>query len=262
MKKLAVLFSLIFCYFSLSAYAESQTLVFATPIEAGKTNQLKKAVLRQGKEQALLFQNLGIATYDRWIQQLQGQDFLIHLVKGEDLVKSFELLKGKIKQEDRTARSLNQLYLETLGVDLEEKNFFAAINALSPMLQVDMEGEEDTLIKEYCFIYPLLPQKKDVVLKMYHEAFDKWWNPQVHEIYRQRGISKQQLWIQDNGDASFLVIYQEITGSVREARKKYLSSKEEELSKSRAMKYSEITGLSYEDLLPKLESLSDSEILD
>ncbi len=43
---------------------------------------------------------------------------------------------------------------------------------------------------------------------------------------------------------------------------KYLNSKEEEFNKNRSMEFSDVTGLSYEELLPKLESLFDTEILD
>jgi len=95
-----------------------------------------------------------------------------------------------------------------------------------------------------------------------YQIKSEYWSQQVQDIYRYRGISKQQLWIQEVGSTSFLVIYQEITGPVTEARKKYLNSKEEEFSKNRSLEFSDVTGLSYEELLPKLESLFESEILD
>ncbi|MBS0653515.1 MAG: hypothetical protein JSR39_08355 [Verrucomicrobia bacterium] len=122
-----------------------------------------------------------------------------------------------------------------------------------------MDGECFT--KEYCFIYPILQDKKEKLRRMFQEE-SEYWSEQVQEIYRYRGISKQQMWIQEEGDASFLVIYQEITGPVAEARKKYLSSKQDQFAKKRAMEFSEVTGLSYEELLPKLESLFDDEVLD
>jgi hypothetical protein len=89
-----------------------------------------------------------------------------------------------------------------------------------------------------------------------------YWSQPYQDLYRHRGISKQQLWIQKEGKHSFLVIYQEITGPVTEARKKYRNSKKEKFSKARSMEFSDVTGLSFEELLPKLESLFDSEILD
>ncbi len=254
---------LAFCHlFLLGNGMSCQTMfVFASPIGHEKTNLLKDSQFFNGKEYAIFFKNLGIYTNCHWIQKIQDHDFLIHLLKGDDLLKSFELLKNKIKQNDGTAIRINQLYREALGVDLEQMDFFAEVKELTPMLQVDIAKEDGDLTKEYCFIYPIQPSKEEKLHKMY-QTKSEYWGQQVQDIYRYRGISKQQLWIQAGEDTSFLVIYQEITDPVTEARKKYLNSKEEEFSKNRSMEFSEVTGLSYEELLPKLESLFDTEILD
>jgi hypothetical protein len=263
MKKMVVLFTLIFCQIFLWGNAMSgQTMfVFVAPVEYEKTNLLRESPFLNSKEHALFFQNLGISTYCHWVQKIQDRAFLMHLCKGDDVMKSFELLKSKIQLNDETAIQINRLYLETLDIDLRQKDFFADVRELTPMLQVDVEKEDGYFTKEYCFIYPILPFKEEKLQKMFQEK-SEYWNQQAQDIYRHRGISKQQLWIQETENASFLVIYQEITGPVTEARKKYLHSKEEQFSKNRSMEFSEVTGLSYEELLPKLESLFDSEILD
>lgn len=260
MKKIAILFFLIFCPF-LRANDCSQMLVFATPLEQEKAHILRESVSRNSNGHALFFQDLGVTAYSHWIQKMQGHDFLIHFLKGDNLVKSFELLKNKIEQNDETALQINQFCLETLGIDWAQKNFFANVTELTPMLQVDIEKGDGSFTKEYCFIYPILPDKEDKLQRMFQTESD-YWSEQVQDVYRYRGISKQQLWIQEDDRASFLVIYQEITGPVTEARKKYLNSKDEEFSKSRSLEFSEVTGLSYEELLPKLESLVDCEVLD
>lgn len=263
MKKIVVLLFLAFCQFSLWGDQMScpTLFVFAGPIEHQRTNFLKESQVLNSKEQALFFQDIGISTYCHWIQKIQDRDFLIHLLKGDDLMKSFELLKNKISQKDETAIQITQFYREALGVNLQGKDFFAGMKELTPMLHIDIPKEEGVFTKEYCFIYPILPSKEEKLQKMF-QSKSEYWSEQVQDIYRHRGISKQQLWIQEEESSSFLVIYQEITGPVAEAREKYLNSKEEEFNKNRAMEFSDITGLSYEELLPKLESLFDSEVLD
>ncbi len=203
MKKIVILF-FTFCQFSLWANEMScQTIfVFATPVEQEKTNLLKESPFINSKEEALFFQNLGISTYCRWFQYIQERDFLMHLLKGDDLMQSFELLKNKIKQNDEAAVHVNQLYCNALGFNLEEKDFFADVQELTPMLQVDIAREEGYFTKEYCFIYPILPFKEEKLQKMFQEA-SEYWSQQVQDIYRHRGISKQQLWIQEGEQSLF-----------------------------------------------------------
>ncbi len=260
MKKLIASLLMVFCQFSLWGVGTETIFVLATPIEAEKTDLLKESPFFHSKEETLLFQNLGISTCHRWVQKLQNRDFLIHLFSGEDLRKSFAALKSKIDQNDESAIQLNQLYKEALSLDLGQKDLFADVKELTNMLQLDIEKEDGFFTKEYCFIYPILPSKKDQLQKMFQDK-SEYWSQQVQDTYRHRGISKQQLWIQEGENASFLVIFQEITGPVTEARRKYLNSKEEQFSKDRSKEFSDITGLSYEELLPKLESLFDAEIL-
>jgi hypothetical protein len=260
MKKVIVLLLSIVCQFSLWGAEPVQMFVFATPIEDGKRELIKGSEIFNSQEESLFFQGIGISVYNRWIQNLQGQDFVVHLLKGVDLDRSFELLQSKIQQSDPIAGRINEFYNVVLGLDPSDPGFALDVKDLTSLLQVDMEREE-FFTKEYCFIYPIRQDKKDMLLRMFGKE-SEYWSEQVKEIYRYRGISKQQLWIQEEGDASFLVIYQEITGPVTEARKKYLNSKQDEFAKKRAMEFSEVTGLNYEDLLPKLESLFDAEVLD
>ncbi len=114
--------------------------------------------------------------------------------------------------------------------------------------------------KEYCFVYPVLPSKKEKLLELYEDKAIYSSKP-IQNIYRFRGIDKTQLWLQESSENIFVIVYQEIIGSVAIARDKYLNSKEDALSKYLADLYSEITGLPYEKLLPSLESLDDAEVL-
>jgi len=258
MKKAVIFLLSIVCQLSLWGADPVKMFVFATPIEDGKRELIKESDIFNSQEETLFFQSIGISMYNRWIQNLQDQDFVIHLLKGDDLDRSFELLQSKIEQNDPIASRINQFYNTVLGLDPSDPGFALDVKDLTRLLQVEMEG---AFTKEYCFIYPILQDKKEMLRRMFGEE-SEYWSKQIQEIYQYRGISKQQLWIQEEGDASFLVIYQEITGPVAEARKKYLNSKQDELARKRAMEFSEVTGLSYEDLLPKLESLFDAEILD
>lgn len=225
MKAVALLLSTAFCQVALW----SDPLVFATPVESDKAELLLPLI--ETGEGILSFEQMGIY---RWVQKIQNRDFLLYLLKGDDVEKSLELLKS------------NSL---VKNIELRE---------LTPLMNVEIENEEGEAKKEYCFIYPILPSKIKKLEKMYQEP-SEYFSEQIQNIYRYRGISKMQMWIQEE---SFLVIYQEITGSVKEARKKYLTSKEEDLSKTRALEFSDITGLCYEELLPQLTSLFDLEILD
>ncbi|MBS0607382.1 MAG: hypothetical protein JSR57_10575 [Verrucomicrobia bacterium] len=258
MKKVIVLLLSIVCHLSVWGAEPVQMFVFATPIEKGKRELVKGSDIFNSQEEALFFQSIGISVYNRWIQNLQDQDFVIHLLKGNDLDRSFELLQSKIHQNDPIASRINEFYNVVLRLDPSDPGFALDVKDLTRLLQVEMEG---VFTKEYCFIYPILKDKKEMLRRMFQEE-SEYWSEQVQEIYRYRGISKQKLWVQEERDASFLVIYQEISGSVADARKKYLNSKQDEFAKKRAMEFSEVTGLSYEDLLPKLESLFDAEILD
>lgn len=233
-------------------------LVLMTPIKAGKTHLLKEPQFLIDEE-CLFFTEVGISMYHRWIQKIRDEDFLIHLIKGEDIGNSFKIIREKINQSDHAATQLQQLYKEALGIDLGEEDFIPSIYELTEMLDVEIENN-NSYIKEYCFIYPIIPSKKEKLLQMYQDK-DTYFNSQIQNIYRFRGISKIQFWIQESSERPYIMIYQEITGPVSDARDKYLDSKEDELSTRIAREFSDITGLSYEELLPTLESLVDFEVL-
>ena len=237
----------------------TRKLVFTTPIPAGKTNLLKEFPFT-AEEEHLFFSQLGITKYRRWIQKIHDEEFLIHLVEGTDPAHSFKLLREKIIQNDPAALKLQHYYKDSLEMDIGRKAFFPNYFELTSLLSIDIENKGDSPVKEYCFIYPLIPSKLHKLLKMYREKA-VYHSEEIQEILRFRGISKNQLWVQESGERSFIVIYQEITGPVVDARNKYLSTKEDAHSNYIAKEFSDITGLSYEDLLPKLESLFDSEIL-
>src|SRR4051812_26658842 len=112
MKRMVILLLLTVCQLSLWGDEMScQTMfVFVSPIEEEKTNLLKESQFLNSEEQALFFQSLGISTYCRWIQKIQDHDFLMHLLKGDDLMNSFAFLKNKIEQNDEAAIHLNQIY--------------------------------------------------------------------------------------------------------------------------------------------------------
>lgn len=139
-------------------------------------------------------------------------------------------------------------------------DFVPPLTELTSLLSVEVELQKDSFIKEYCFVYPIIPAKKGKLLTMYEDKAI-YFSQQVHDIYQFRGISKMQLSIQESTEKPYLVLYQEITGSVNEARKKYLNSKDEEFVSNVTKNFSEVTGLSFEGLLPNLESLDDDEIL-
>lgn len=229
-------------------------LVFMTPIQEGKADVLKENVFSNDEES--LFSELGISKYHRWIQKIHEDYFLVHQVEGQNPQKSFAALHDMISSNDSRAIALQELYRDTLGIDIQLENWIPEVEELIEPLSIDIENSKDASPKEYCFIYPIIPSKKDKLLELYQDK--AVYNcQQIQNIYQYRGISKTQLWIQ----GSYLIIYQEIIGPVTEARDKYLNSKEDALSRYLAEVYSEITGLSFEKLLPALESLDDAEVL-
>jgi hypothetical protein len=261
MKKLLV-FLFVICnpfYIWSDVMNNQELLVFMTPIKSGQTNHLKESLLLKNIEETSFFQELGISKYYRWIQEIHQEHLLIHLMEGKDLQNSIALIREKIHQKNPIALQLQQLYQDALDIDLSE-NALPSPLELTGMLTVDIDEEKNSFIKEYAFVYPILPEKKDMLLKMFQDEAT-YYDEKLQNVYRYRGISKQKLWVQESPRSSFLVLYQEITGPVTEARKKFLNSKDEEFSKIRTAKFSEVTGLSYEDLLPKLESLYDNEVL-
>lgn len=253
MKRLLIFLTILSCQFLI--WGDSREMfVFMTPISHGKTNLIRDEV------ETLSYPNLGISNYYRWIQKIHNQDFLIHFIKGKRAQKFFQIIQEKIEENDPIAIKLNEIYFDALHIDLKEGSFLPDLYELTEVLDMGIEQEEESLIKEYCFIYPILPHKKEKILKMYQDVAE-YHDEQIQDIYRYRGISKIRFWIQETDGQSFLVVYQEIIGPVNEARKKFLSSKNEELSHAKTKEFVDVTGLSYEELLPQLESLFDSEIL-
>lgn len=238
---------------------DQKMLVFMNHIKLGKTILLKDPSFSFDKR-SRLFSELGISNYKRWIQRIRDEDFLVHFMEGNDLKNSFKDLREKINQDDEMALHLRQLYKETLGMDLSEKTFFPNVHELTEMLNVEIENREKSFTKEYCFIYPIVPSKKEKLLQMYQDKAI-YNSQQMQDIRRFRGITKQQTWIQETANGSYIVFYQEIAGPVNDARDKYLRSKDEEFASNIAMQFSDVTGLLFEELLPSLESLFDSEIL-
>ena len=233
-------------------------LIFMTPIAEGKTTTLKENIsLEKDKS---LFADLGISKYNRWIQTINGSDFLIHQFKGENLEMSFESLKNKIVQENPSALALQNLYQDTLSVDIGDNHWIPQRKEVTELLDMHIERNNADSSKEYCFVYPVLPSKKGKLLELYADK-SVYNSKEIQNIYRFRGIDKIQQWLQEANGTIFLVVYQDIIGPVADARNKYLDSKEEALSRYLADIYSEVTGLSYENLLPTLESLDDAEIL-
>ena len=147
-----------------------------------------------------------------------------------------------------------------LVLDLAEENSIPISQTLTEMLDMQIKNPYPRSFKEYCFIYPILSSKKEKLLDMFRYK-SNYFSQEIQDVYRYRGISKTQLWIQETAEAPYLLIYQQISGPVLHARKKYLQSKSDEFSRARAEEFSEITGLTYEELLPALESLFDGEVL-
>ncbi|MBA2727626.1 MAG: hypothetical protein H0U49_05575 [Parachlamydiaceae bacterium] len=248
---------------------DDQTIsVFMTPILPGKAGLLRESAFSID-DKAQFFSKLGISKYHRWIQNIYNEHFLIHLVKSKDINAAFNRLKEEISKNDNIAKELRKLYLECLEVDLLGPHFIPKTKELTKLISMGVENENGAMVKEYCFVYPILPPKKqkmidlyddEKLIKKYGDMLDDY-KEQVNNIYRFRGVSKNQLWIQETGSRSFLVIYQEITGPVTDARDKYLNVRDNELAMFLAQEFSEITGLSFEELLPNLESLIDFEVL-
>lgn len=241
--------------------------VFMTPILPGKAGMLREPSF-SNDELVQLFSKIGIFKYHRWIQKIHHDEFLIHQIESNDIPSSFHKLRELINSKDRIATELYQLYQDSLGVDLLEQHLIPNNKELTELITMGIQNENGALIKEYCFVYPIQPSKKQklidlyddkILSKTYRDLND--YTEQVRSIYRSRGVSKNQLWIQEGKDGSFIVVYQEITGPVSEARDTYLNVRDNELAAFLAVEFSDITGLSFEELLPNLESLVDSEIL-
>lgn len=238
--------------------SQENTLVFVTPILNDKTNALKEKLFCSDEE--ILLRDIKVSKYHRWIQCINESYFLIHQIEGENLLQSFASLKGKISQGHSTAIALQNLYKDSLGIDIEKDNWIPPLKELSEFMDMRIENLNGDSSKEYCFMYPILPSKKEKLLKLYEDkAF--YYSEPIQNIYKFRGIDKMQLWLQESFGNIYVVVYQKIIGSVTNARTKYLNSKEDALSRYIADLYSEITGLRYEQLLPTLESLDEAEIL-
>lgn len=230
--------------------------VFVSAMDSNQSHQLKESQFLGSDAEQMLLKEVEIEKYLRWVQKVQGKEFLVHFLEGRDLEKSFEVLRNKIKEGIPEALEFQAFCHSTLDLDLDN---IPIPSELTELLHVDIDGE-NAIKKEYCFCYPILPAKKDKLLKLF-EKKSEYFDQRAQDAYAYRGIGKQKLWLQEIGSELFLVIYQEIVGPVTDARERYLTQKTEEFSKRRSKKMSEITGLSYEELLPHLESLSDHEIL-
>lgn len=247
----------LFCWEEVLMGKENR-LVFVTSILDGKTGALKAKPFYD--EEEALFKDLEISKYHRWIQTINDRYFLVHQIEGKNLQQSFTSLKEKISQGNSTAIALQSLYKNALGIDIESDNWIPQLNELTEFMDMHIENLNGDSSKEYCFVYPILPSKKEKLLELYEDK--AFYNSKpIQNIYRFRGIDKTQLWLQESSGNIFVIVYQEILGSVAIARDKYLNAKEDALSKHLADLYSEITGLPYEKLLPSLESLDDAEIL-
>lgn len=254
------LFTTIFCLFFClgDLMGKENMLIFMTPIAEGKTATLKKNISLDDDES--LFADLSISKYSRWIQTINENDYLIHQLKGHNIEKSLEDLKTQIAQKNPSALALQALYKDTLGLDIKDNHWIPQRSEVTELMDMHMERSSEDSSKEYCFVYPVLPSKKKTLLGLYADKA-VYNSTQIQNIYKFRGIDKIQQWLQESNGDLFLVVYQDIIGPVGDARNKYLDTKEESLSRYLADIYSEVTGLSYEKLLPTMESLDDAEVL-
>lgn len=262
MKKALVLLAIILCHVSIWA----DTQVFMTPIEQDKVEVLQNSKLFNSPEEQQLLKDVGLSKYYRWIQNIQNQNVLIHLVQGQDLSQSFDNIKDQIAAKNPTALKLQELYIKTLDCDLGKDNFLRNNHPITQMITFEKEDPKNS--KEYAFVYPLIPNKMEELRDLF-QGPNKYPTKQDEEIARARGIAKMQIWMQNQGDKPYLVIYQEIQGPVSEAREKFrehikkidLSPENANIEAQRTKAFANVTGLSYEDLLPKLQSLQDKEVL-
>ncbi|MBS0653516.1 MAG: hypothetical protein JSR39_08360 [Verrucomicrobia bacterium] len=134
MKKVVIFLLSIACQFSLLEADAVKMFVFATPIEDGKKEIVMGSDIFNSKEEAHFFQSIGISDCRRWVQSVQDQDFLIHLLKGADLDLSFELLQSRISKGDPIANRINAFYNDVLGLDPSDPGFALDVKDLTRML--------------------------------------------------------------------------------------------------------------------------------
>lgn len=188
----------------------------------------------------LLHKRLHVESWQQWIQE---EKLCIHCIHYEDPNKFFISFQNLLAQGNSYAQLLDKTFsLAQLSFHLEK------------VLDLMIDPTPDTGGYDFCYALPLLPQHlenhRDYCRKAMHEKKE-----QTIAVCKDFGMIFMKKWIQISQEGMYILYYQKMRSPLEKERKSFLALKDNPKALEATRSLREQTGLSFEELCPKVTCL-------
>lgn len=194
-------------------------------------------------------QKLGLNCWQLWIQEGPGdQYFCIQYLECQNPIQLSEVFKNEWRNQNGYALWLNHLFQTYFSCYSHLMNLSLKIEQVLdlPIHSHPIEGYD------FCYMLPLLPQKLEEHKEYCRLAMsDK--KESTIAACKAFGMIHLQKWIQETSSQYYVLYYQKMTQPSEKARQAFLALKDNPKALQATQTLREQTGLSFEELSPKVE---------
>lgn len=244
--------------------------VYAYPILKGKTEvERQRSTYRREKADDAEYQAERMAYRSAmkwtdvkvWIQQFANEDLHIMLLKSPEPMDANSLhqrFRDCCERDNLYAKEVRNTYIEAQNMNFCQREAYADLTPVpSTSASFSEEELEGKTISEFAFAYPLLPGQKERVQAYNQKVVE---DPELYahfsKLRKKLGIVEKNMWIQSGFGRDFLVVQEKLIDPLDQVCDTYLkATKERGIMEEYTQLYYEATGLTVEEMLPKLEAL-------
>lgn len=229
--------------------------LYASRVIEGKTEKiLEKMARKAGSKLGPLCNLVGIYDWKPWLQHYHGTDYFIHGIQGAPLHEIHQTFRRLILEGNPHACELHRYYLDVIGKDYSKEGMTPKLEKVFDWnFRLDPKRLLEHPPVEYGFMYRMIlpqDQTKEIVEQVRQSVERNW--EKAQESSSLRGVVSQTTWLQYDEDELLMIIHQSITGALDASREAYLSLKDDPFTQERMDRFSQLTGLSYEEMVPEL----------
>ncbi len=226
---------------------------YCSKVLPGKAEAIRdhwKHKAKSSDEDGAFWEKVALTGFHAWLQPAFQGDFMIHCLEGDSLESVFTNLRELILQKNSFAIRLWSYYKEVLGRDYSELSSQPTIESL-----LDVALPCSTPIVKKAFIYPLLPEKVEAHRKFRMEASSA--RKSRHEASMSAfRVSRLSVWLQTAPIGPYCIVYTERAPNLEQSAEKRLEAGTTPEWQEIAAILQEHTGLSYKELSPNVEWLT------
>lgn len=232
---------------------------YCSSILPGKADQVRDHWKNKRKsahphEEEQFWDHLGMTGFESWLQRTSYGDFMVHCLEGKSLGQIFKGLREQIADGNRVALGLQNFYLNVLGKD------YALLDA-EPQIELlsDIQLTPVYSLMKRAFFFPLLPHK-EAAHRRFREEIAKEKRARHEASMKAFGVSRLSTYLQSVGDKKYIVVYTERRMNTPHQSLERLNAGRNSLEWQEISKeLMDHTGLSYEELSPDVEWLTQGE---